>query len=71
VNEFLPHDLPEDEDYDTIVGLVSEIFEKIPEVGETKEFNGYNFTILKKVGQNIEAVKLELLLSDDQTVNNH
>ncbi|MRX47424.1 hemolysin family protein [Pedobacter puniceum] len=71
VNEFLPHDLPEDEDYDTIVGLVSEIFEKIPEVGETKEFNGYNFTILKKVGQNIEAVKLELLLSEDQAVNNH
>ncbi|KHJ37091.1 magnesium and cobalt efflux protein CorC [Pedobacter glucosidilyticus] len=71
VNEFLPHDLPEDEDYDTIVGLVSEIFEKIPEVGETKEFNGYNFTILKKVGQNIEAVKLELLLPEDQAVNNH
>ncbi|QEK52685.1 HlyC/CorC family transporter [Pedobacter aquae] len=71
VNEFLPHDLPEDEDYDTIVGLVSEIFEKIPEVGETKEFNGYNFTILKKVGQNIEAVKLELLLPEDQVVNNH
>jgi CBS domain containing-hemolysin-like protein len=71
VNEFLPHDLPEDEDYDTIVGLVSEIFEKIPEVGETKEFNGYNFTILKKVGQNIEAVKLELLISEDQAVNNH
>lgn len=71
VNEFLPHDLPEDEDYDTIVGLVSEIFEKIPEVGETKEFNGYNFTILKKVGQNIEAVKLELLLSKDQAINNH
>ncbi|WP_026902746.1 hemolysin family protein [Pedobacter glucosidilyticus] len=71
VNEFLPHDLPEDEDYDTIVGLVSEIFEKIPEVGETKEFNGYNFTILKKIGQNIEAVKLELLLSEDQAVNNH
>ena len=71
VNEFLPHDLPEDEDYDTIAGLVSEIFEKIPEVGETKEFNGYNFTILKKVEQNIEAVKLELLLREEERVDIH
>lgn len=71
VNEFLPHDLPEDEDYDTIVGLVSEIFGKIPEVGETKEFNGYNFTILKKVEQNVEAVKLELIIPEDQAVDIH
>jgi CBS domain containing-hemolysin-like protein len=71
VNEFLPHDLPEDEDYDTVVGLLSEIFGKIPEVGETKEFNGYTFTILKKVDQNIESVKLELLLEPDQTVDIH
>lgn len=70
VNEFLPHDLPEDEDYDTIAGLVSEIFGKIPDVGETKMFNGYNFTILKKVGQNIETVKLELLLQKEETVDN-
>jgi CBS domain containing-hemolysin-like protein len=71
VNEFLPHDLPEDEDYDTVVGLLSEIFGKIPEVGETKEFNGYTFTILKKVDQNIESVKLELLLEPDETVDIH
>jgi CBS domain containing-hemolysin-like protein len=71
VNEFLPHDLPEDEDYDTVVGLLSEIFGKIPEVGETKEFNGYTFTILKKVDQNIESVKLELLLDPDETVDIH
>jgi CBS domain containing-hemolysin-like protein len=71
VNEFLPHDLPEDEDYDTVVGLVSEIFGKIPEVGEVKEFNGYNFTILKKVEQNVESVKLELILPKDQAVNIH
>ncbi len=71
INEHLPHDLPEDEDYDTMAGLVSEIFEKIPDVGETKEFNGYNFTILKKVGQNIESVKLELIIPKDEAVNIH
>ncbi len=71
VNEYLPHDLPEDEDYDTIAGLVSEIFGKIPDVGETKIFNGYNFTILKKVEQNIESVKLEKFISDEESVDNH
>ena len=71
VNEFLPHDLPEDEDYDTIVGLLSEIFGKIPEVGEVKEFNGYTFTILKKADQNIELVKLQLLLDKEDTVDIH
>jgi len=71
VNEFLPHDLPEDEDYDTVVGLLSEIFGKIPEVGETKDFNGYTFTILKKIDQNIESVKLQLLLEKEEQVDNH
>jgi CBS domain containing-hemolysin-like protein len=71
VNEFLPHDLPEDEDYDTVVGLLSEIFGKIPEVGEIKEFNGYSFTILKKVDQNIESVKLQLLIEEKDQINNH
>ncbi|MBK0382271.1 HlyC/CorC family transporter [Pedobacter sp. SD-b] len=71
VNEFLPHDLPEDEDYDTVAGLLSEIFGKIPEVGETKDFNGYTFTILKKIGQNIEAVKLQLIIEEEEQVDNH
>jgi CBS domain containing-hemolysin-like protein len=71
INESLPHDLPEDEDYDTLAGLVSEIFGKIPEVGETKEFNGYTFTILKKIDQNIESVKLELLIDQEDQVDNH
>jgi CBS domain containing-hemolysin-like protein len=71
VNEFLPHDLPEDEDYDTVVGLLSEIFGKIPEVGETKEFNGYTFTILKKIDQNIESVKLQLLVPKEDRIDIH
>ncbi|MFC5282425.1 hemolysin family protein [Pedobacter alpinus] len=70
-NEFLPHDLPEDEDYDTVAGLLSEIFGKIPEVGETKEFNGYTFTILKKIDQNIESVKLQLFLEKDEQIDIH
>jgi len=61
VNEFLPLELPESSDYDTISGLVITVFDKIPDVGERKEYHGYVFTILKKTQQNIEYVKLELL----------
>ena len=71
VNEHLPHDLPEDGDYDTVSGWLGDIFGKIPEVGEQKESNGYNITVLKKSDQNIESVKLELLLSQEDTVDLH
>jgi CBS domain containing-hemolysin-like protein len=71
VNEFLPHDLPEDGDFDTVSGWLGDIFGKIPEVGEQKEANGYNITVLKKSEQNIESVKLELLLNPDDSVNLH
>ncbi len=67
VNEYLPRELPESSDYDTISGLVSDLFDKIPDVGEHTEFHGYNFIIMKKTQQNIEFVKLELVsVSDDE-----
>ncbi|MDF3079076.1 MAG: HlyC/CorC family transporter [Sphingobacteriaceae bacterium] len=71
VNEYLPHDLPEDGDYDTLSGLVSDLFGKIPEVGERKDFYGYVFTILKKTEQNIESVKLELAINKEDAVDVH
>jgi CBS domain containing-hemolysin-like protein len=71
INEYLPHDLPEDGDYDTVAGLLSTMFGKIPEVGETHEFNGYVFTILKKAEQNVESVRLELVINNDDTVDIH
>jgi len=71
VNEELPHDLPEDGDFDTVSGWLGDIFGKIPEVGEQKEANGYNITVLKKSEQNIESVKLELLLNEEDVTDNH
>ena len=71
VNEFLPHDLPEDGDFDTVSGWLGDIFGKIPEVGEQKEANGYNITVLKKSEQNIESVKLELLIDEDDAIDLH
>ncbi|WP_069659643.1 hemolysin family protein [Arcticibacter eurypsychrophilus] len=69
VNEHLPHDLPEDEDYDTVGGLVGDLFGKIPEVGERKEFYGYVITIMKKTEQNIESVKLDLVITQEDMVD--
>ncbi|WP_316790698.1 hemolysin family protein [Pedobacter frigoris] len=71
VNEHLPHDLPEDEDFDTVGGLVSHAFGKIPEVGDSEECYGYLFTILKKTEQNIETIKLELVINKSDMVDNH
>jgi len=71
VNSHLPHDLPEDGDYDTVSGWLGDLFGKIPDVGEHKESNGYNITVLKKSDQNIESVKLELLLNEEDTVDLH
>ena len=71
VNGQLPHDLPEDGDFDTVSGWLGDIFGKIPEVGEQKEANGYNITVLKKSDQNIESVKLELLLNEEDVIDNH
>ena len=71
VNEHLPHDLPEDGDFETVSGWLGDIFGKIPEVGEQKESNGYNITVLKKSDQNIESVKLELLIGEEDAVDLH
>jgi len=71
VNSHLPHDLPEDGDYDTVSGWLGHIFGKIPDVGEQKESNGYNITVLKKSDQNIESVKLELLINEEDAVDLH
>ena len=71
VNEHLPHDLPENQDFDTVGGLVSQAFGKIPEVGDSEECYGYLFTILKKTEQNIETIKLELVIPKEDTIDNH
>jgi CBS domain containing-hemolysin-like protein len=61
VNEFLPTPLPEDDDYDSVAGLMNVIFEKIPEVGEEINYAGYKFTVLQKKKNNVESVRMLLL----------
>jgi len=69
VNLFLPFELPESSDYDTISGLVGELFDKIPDVGEHKSIAGYNLIIMKKSQQNVDFVKLEILDEPETSIS--
>ena len=60
-----------EEHYPTVGGLVSHAFGKIPEVGDSEECYGYLFTILKKTEQNIETIKLELVINKSDMVDVH
>lgn len=66
VNEYLPEELPIGQEYDSVSGLVINVFDKIPDVGEHRELNNYIFTILKKTQQNIEYVRLEWVPKEDK-----
>jgi len=66
VNELLRYPLPEGDDFETVSGLMSFIFGKIPELNDVKEFGGYHFTIVKTANKRVEMVKIsELLKADD------
>jgi CBS domain containing-hemolysin-like protein len=71
VNEYLPHDLPEDMDVDTVGGLVSDVFGKIPDVGDATECYGYLFTVLRKHEHNVETVKLQVLVNKKDMLDIH
>jgi CBS domain containing-hemolysin-like protein len=61
VNKFLPEALPESENYETVAGLLNEIFGRIPEEQDYVSNDTYKFTILKKTNNTIESVLLTLL----------
>lgn len=62
VNELLPIELPQDEAYETIAGLVNFIAGAIPEVGKHLVINEYyTCTIVKGNPRRVEQIRLELL----------
>ena len=61
VNKLLPESLPESENYETVAGLLNEIFGRIPEEQDHVSNDTYKFTILKKTNNTIESVLLTLL----------
>ncbi len=61
VNDALDLELPEDEDYDTIAGLVFSELGYIPTVDETLEAYGAKFTVLAADERKITKLRIELL----------
>ncbi|MDR3108780.1 MAG: hemolysin family protein [Planctomycetaceae bacterium] len=62
LNEQLGLSLPEDEDYDTIAGLIFSELGHIPHTGETLAFGNeqtINFTVLQVTKRRIEKVRIE------------
>ncbi len=60
VNELLEAELP-DEGWDTVAGLVLDLFQKIPDDGEEVEFQGLRFRAEQVVGRRISQVLITRL----------
>ena len=67
LNEQLPLDLPEDEEYDTIAGYVLAQLGHVPEPGESFETEQARFTAVDTTPTHVTKVSIELL--DSETVN--
>ncbi len=54
-------ELPQGEDFETVSGLVSAITGRVPEVGESMEYEGYRLTVLDGDERHVKRVSLERL----------
>ncbi len=59
LNETFDSDLPEDEDYDTIAGLLFDRFGHIPTAGEHLDIDGIHIEVLEADDRRIHNVRLE------------
>ena len=59
VNELLSAELPEDDDWDTLGGLILARAGHVPSPSETVEVDGYRLTVERVVGRRINLVRVE------------
>lgn len=64
LNPLLPHPLHRQGDYESLAGLLLSRFGRLPAEGEKASIDGYEATVLTKVGNSIERVQLRDLPSD-------
>ncbi len=64
LNETYKLDLPENENYETLGGLIVNFTEEIPEQKETVSIEGFNFYILEVSNTKIERVEVQVLHQD-------
>src|SRR5690606_16245252 len=61
LNDAMGLKIPEDEDYDTVAGLIYAELGYIPAAGETLEAHGAQFTVLEADERRISRLKVELI----------
>ena len=61
LNEKYQLDLPEDDEFETLAGLILSRHESIPRTGEIIRIESFEFTILKATDTRIESVRLTVL----------
>ncbi len=67
INEMLPHPIEEEEgQYETLAGLLSLKFGRIPDVDETIKLENYQFTVISKDKNSIQAVQIVDLMVDEE-----
>ncbi len=59
-NDYLPIDLPESEDYETVGGLITSETGRIPEVGEIIEFDQFFARIVDRTTRQIQSVVIKI-----------
>lgn len=64
ITEFLPPESFEelDSDFETVGGLVFALFSKVPEIGETQEFNNFTFKVLDADARSVKLVEISKVL---------
>ncbi len=65
VNERLGAHLPEDDDWDSIGGLVLATCGRVPAVGDHVDVEGYRLTVERLVGRRIGTLRLEAVDADE------
>lgn len=65
INEFLPHALPVEEDYNTLSGLITYEHGSVPVEGEVLILEGYEMIILKMYRSSVEKVRMRLLSNEE------
>lgn len=61
VNEMFDLDLPENDEYMTIGGLILHEYQSFPKLNEVVKFDKYEFKIIKSTSRKIELVQLHIL----------
>ncbi len=61
INKYLPTQLPESEEYETLSGLIVYYTKRFPELNEVIEIEGYRIKILRTFKRSVDQVEMKWL----------